>query len=351
MNEQMIVNNLVATVNMPPALKSTGAGETEVAHALPPYSPQPAYLVDEYPACPDSWLRSTGRIKSYFVAIRPKAGLWLDFNACLLSTANHVAIVVSVQGVNAISGLPCKDASLEQYRDKCPKHKEDFGPDRLCKKCGYKWPRGNYLSSTGQPSGMLWLDGFRAEDGVVRQYVFTSKEIRGVAANVIGKDRVYALGISFFLSKELRPKPVITLVEADETDSDEISYGSKLSKSYAFPTASKGGSKGLTGSPMPRSASYMSKKIGRQAGGQSVNSVQTYAAKVAVEQLEIAAGARIDQRVYDDPNGLDFWCAEPEGVLVLNYATEKDCESILAAGKIDLSGSKEGFMQNIPTGN
>ena len=71
----------------------------------------------------------------------------------------------------------------------------------------------------------------------------------------------------------------------------------------------------------------------------------------SVKQLEIAAGARINQHVYDDPNDLDFWQKEPEGLIVINYCTQAEAEEIIKAGKVDLSGNKEGFLQNVPVGN
>ena len=75
----MTINGLSVGLNLPEALHSKGEGEEELTHGLPPYRPRRAYLVDEYPACPDSWLRSSGRIKSYFVPIMADTGLWLDF--------------------------------------------------------------------------------------------------------------------------------------------------------------------------------------------------------------------------------------------------------------------------------
>jgi hypothetical protein len=103
--------------------------------------------------------------------------------------------------------MPCVDAGLEQYIDTCPKHDVKFGPNRYCEKCGYKWPKQNYICTTATPNGNLWLDGFRTAEGVVRQYILTNEKIRGVAANILKEERVFAVGISFFLS--VNPKPVI----------------------------------------------------------------------------------------------------------------------------------------------
>jgi len=391
----MAVNNLTVGMNMPDALKSVGTGESEHSHGLPPYHRRRAFLVDEYPACPPDWLRSSGRIKSYFVPTRDGAGLWLDFNACLGKVAHDVAIVISVQGINAITGLPCKDAQLEQYRDECPKHKKAFGPDRLCADCGFKWPKQNYLNSTGTPQGSLWLDGFRAEDGKVRQYVFTKSVERGVAAAIIGGDRVHALGISFFLSKAKRPEPKPAAVRFNSMggnmwggkigscgdddavytshvksdmlhmvdDSGPIACAGMQTYSTSLDASSLIGEKGIAGPQGPAGEKGASGPPGKMmyarsfAGGTnrlmsaSLKKTAFVAQVQQVEKLEVAAGARIDQRIHDDPGSLEDWQAEPEGLIVINYCTEADAERILAGGKVDLSGHPEGFLQKTAVGN
>lgn len=400
----MTINGMSVGLNMPDALKSSGSGEAEFVHSLPPYRPRRAYLVDEYPACPESWLRSSGRIKSYFVPVVKDAGLWLDFNRCW-SHAHHAAIVVSVQGINAVTGLPCKDAQLEQYRDECPKHKKAFGPDRFCKECNFKWPKQNYLSGASTPYGQLWLDGFRAEDGKVRQYVFTDSKVRSVAKAVIGEDRVHALGISFFLSKEAKPKPQHNITrsshfmsfapgigteELDQSlfdgapiatasagpcgpagpvgdmwskslggtisnhvDPDSITYSASLStdnctKGIPMKSAKIGAGmkKSSLGASASKGSNMMSPKRGLiSAPGASIPHINM------VQQLEVAAGARIDQQVYDDQHELEFWQKEPDGLIIINYCTAEDAMKIINAGKVDITGSKDGFLQKIPTGN
>lgn len=388
----MTCNNMAAGLNLPPALKSQGEGDKEVHQGLPPNAPRKAFLVDEYPACPDSWPRSNGRIKSYFVPVVANRGLWLDFNQSLSRVAQHVAIVVSCQGVNAITGLPCHDPALEQYLDKCPKHKEDFGPDRLCKKCGFKWPKGNYLSSTGTPGGLLWLDGFRSEDGTVRQYVFTESAMRSVAAAIVGKDRVFAIGISYFLSKTERPKPQV-LGRYSLADSggmkgiaDDTQYSCFMSSTTdmddsAGPIACAAGPSAslYDGAPKKAFLGNMTKSAGNPCNEKSItaNANTSWSEKISarpkgrlmspgvdrsivdhsailakkvqnVKQLEIAAGAKISQRIFDDPNGLDFWQIEPTAMIVINYCTEEDAERIISAGRVDLSGNPEGFLQQVP---
>lgn len=399
--------------NMPEALVG------DQVHSLPPYRRRKSFLVDEYPACPENWPRSQGSLTSFFVPVVEGKGMWLDFND--LSTPYELAIVVSVQGVNAVTGMPVEDVYLEQYREECPKHKVKFGPHRFCEKCGYRWPKQNYVSSAGTPSGSLWLDGFRAADGIVRQYILTAEKIRGVAKHIVGERRVYAIGLSFFLSKEkcrlrdrspLRVGGGTTVMDwgggpvygkgLDMGDNEQICYFSSTGDTS---TDSIGGSLGSEGT-FSKGATKGSHSLYKMAtvscaapaasasaaptkgGGHSkwatkglmkaksfisdgVKSVQSqmpaadddiqYASErtfergitnpVQVKNLEVGAGEKIDQCVFDDPNDLDFYRKDPEAVIVINYCPEEDARKIIAAGKKDIVGSKEGFLQSIPTGN
>jgi hypothetical protein len=203
-NLVMRVNGLSCILNMPKALEQKFVNGEESVMGLPPHNRRPAFVVDEYPACPPNWMKGTAEASSYFVPVLAEHGLWLDFNLNSKNT-HHVAAVISVQGVNAITGQQTDKMRLEQYNKKCPVHKKEFGHERFCEECGFKWPKQNYLASNATPGGYFWLDGFRAQDGHVRQYIFTEEVIRGVAAQVIGEDRVFSIGVAFYLSKDEKP--------------------------------------------------------------------------------------------------------------------------------------------------
>lgn len=199
MTKTMKVKGLSCQFNMPQQLR-----ESKLAHSLPPYAQQSVFAVDEYPACPDNWMNGSDIASSYFVGVEEGHGMWLDFNGCFSHT-HEVAIVLSVQGINPVTGqkMVGKEAlRLEQYKTKCPIHDVPFQQDRFCPECQFKWPAQNYLSTTGTPLGLLWLDGFRTPDGKVRQYIITADEKKGVAAQIIGDDRVFAIGAAFYLSKK-----------------------------------------------------------------------------------------------------------------------------------------------------
>jgi len=380
----MSSNGMYCGFNMPEALPSTKNGESEFSHRLPPYNKRKFYLADEYPAVPKNWVPSEGRKTSYFVPVEENQGMWLDFN----KNCEHkyeVAIVVSVQGVNPITGMPCMDAGLEQYIDTCPKHKISFGPNRYCEKCGYKWPKQNYISTTGTPHGNLWLDGFRTAEGVVRQYILTMDKIKGVAANILKEERVFAVGISFFLSNN--PKPVrqqtvytrgIVSMSYNGPIYAQPDFNSTVAPTLAPTTTSSSKTWNSTGvryceisdnnfkanifstsalPPAPLEAvgaaseSLEETSIRLSNISNDPNLTITTHHTINVKKVEIGAGANVEQMIHDDPNTLDFWRKEPESLILINYALEKDCERILKVGKISLEGHKESFLKDIPVGN
>jgi uncharacterized protein YegL len=195
---KMKVNGVSATVNLPESAHKEIDG-------LPPYAPAEAYVVDEYTDCPKSWMHGSAKASSYFVGVRENTALWFNFNENNQND-HDIAVVISVQGVNPLTGQKTGTLRLEKYDGKCPLHDKEFGQERFCADCGFKWPAQNFISTTSCENNKFWLDGFRTPDGKVRQYVFTEEMARGVANAIIGDDKVYAVGIAFYKSKQ--PKPV-----------------------------------------------------------------------------------------------------------------------------------------------
>ena len=376
---QMEINNLCCTLNMPKAVKSQMNEGKEVAVGLPPYAPRKAFKVDEY-ECPTNWMHGSAMESSFFVPIEAERGMWLDFNKCQNHT-HHVAIVISIQGVNPLTGqsqVEGKPLALEQYKTKCPRHDVEFGADRFCEKCGYKWVPQNYLATTGTPHGQLWLDGFLAEDGVVRQYYFTEEESKGVAHQVIGPEKkVYAIGVAFYLSKEPKPVP---------------KYDSGILRSSWFAPA---GAYGMDGTPLlasnhasdggklsmyydPDKSSVKCSTAGGEYGARTLRrrsrtvklagfDMADAAAPVAdgdtttdfdpseesamfTKSLEIGAGAKINQKVYADPNSLDFWQEKPAGFIYVNYCTVEQATALLTKGRKDRTKGGEGFLAGLNVG-
>ena len=375
-NSVMEVNGLRAVINTPAAL----AGET--LYGLPPHYQRPAYAVDEYPACPKNWMHGSSKASSYFVPVQAGRGMWFDFTANQ-SHEYHIAVVISVQGVNPVTGKKVTELNLEQYRDKCPVHKVDFQQDRFCPECGYAWPAQNYIATTtGQ---VLWIDGFRNEKGEVRQYIITEEIARGIAAQVIGEDRVWAIGFAFYLSKE--PKPVQQTLGIPKTtmppwgglDPNSLSDYKGCDLGMMDYESSPGvygctGSNGPTGPQGPGGSAGSFGFSGSQPGSKSINTVQCCCAApsrsmkrssgisgqsvmrsapvepvVQKKMLEIGAGARIQQEIGVDPNPIDFWQAEPIGLIYCNYVDEETMQQIIAAGRRE--DREESALNGLKVGN
>lgn len=66
-------------------------------------------------------------------------------------------------------------------------------------------------------------------------------------------------------------------------------------------------------------------------------------------KLEIGAGARIQQEVGIDPNSIDFWRAEPEGVIYANYVPTAFANQIVAAGQ--RATKADGPLNGMRVGN
>lgn len=81
-----------------------------------------------------------------------------------------------------------------------------------------------------------------------------------------------------------------------------------------------------------------------EAGERSRSSV----AQVTVKKLEVGQGAKIIQRLFDDPNGIEFWRNEPEAIVYINYCLEEDAVKIIEAGEVDFIGKEDGFLDGIP---
>lgn len=345
-------------INLPAALKG------REIHGLPPYAKTSAYLVDDYELCPASWPRSKGLTASYFVGVKENHGMWLDFNR-VFAHDHHVAVVVSIQGINPLTGRRTDKLEMERYPDSDAVEEE--------------WLRGyqNYLATSSTPNGLMWIDGFRSKDGIVRQYVFTKDESKGVAAQLIGEDRVFAIGAAFFVSKEPKPPgerrswPGVSPYLIDHSfwpssqPHDSVTYGSSLKgigkisaqarTAYRSFNADNASFLCSASNEAPLSMGEMQSLAGDfgavgHSGPEGVDGLhdESLDAAVVSDRLEISAGEQIDQQLWRDHNPLDFWLPEPAGVVVVNYAPQSLVKRILAGAKAKV---KEGFLDQVPVGN
>lgn len=365
----MEINNLHVDLHMPDA--PTG----DIVHGLPPHCLQEAYKVDDYPACPVTWKHGSGKASSYFVAIEPGKHLWLDFNRNW-QHPHHVAIVCSVQGLNPVTGQFIEELKLQQYRINCPIHNEPFGADRFCQKCHEtdgmpsKWPPQNYMTTVSHLHGALWIDGWYADESIINGFLVTEETMRGIAAQVEqleqnkDKERVFAIGIAFYLSKEPKPqpKPIIRARKSfsgisGSSAGHKYKFHSGGSKGITFPSISGSWNASSSPSSSPSSsriyACSMQSLVSHDTHLDSVEEFEAadvdQIADTEISKLEIAGGAKISQQLcWNDPSEPSFYKDEPEGLIYINYCLKTDRDRIIAAGKKTIVG---GFTAKIKTGN
>lgn len=326
--------------HMPPAIRDTGRPA-----ALPPYALQKAYCVDDYD-CPANWMHGSSNSASYFVEVKQDHGMWLDFNANH-NLEYHTAIVVSIQGINPLTGLQTKSVNLEKYDKKCPKHDLKFskshearGEQRFCTECGFQWPSGNFISTSSTPIGLLWIDGFRTEDGVVRQYVFSDDVSKGVAAQIIGDDRVYAIGVAFYKSIHRKPSPTIF----NHNIKTPTIYPTFPFGHHYYDQATWGGQGGQH--IADDQAAWGEQTNAPMYGMNSMNSCsesRSMLRSFSSDKVEIAAGAQISQKLYEDNDPITMWEKEPSGFIYINYVPSSVFQQLITTSKRE----NEGFVTRL----
>jgi hypothetical protein len=339
----------------------------EYEHNLPPGSPLEIFHADQFMNLPGGWMRGPG---VFIVPVRPNKGLWFNWT---MNDAHNTAVLPTVKGCNPITGMQTSGFHLERYESKCPKHGVDFQADRYCPECGYKWPFQNYVAI---PS-TLWWDGFRANDGSVRQFFFTEDEMRDVAQALIGKENtVPAFGFAFYKPKEARTPPASSTYRGSHFYNSlglyevKTSYGlitdggmdcgekslnfdsslgnSGVSQVYYSSSQTLGCS---SSDPVACAAAeshtpklFKSKISTRGIGGQSVSAL------APVKEVSIGAGAKIRQDLQLDPYPLDSWCEKPGAAMTIYFVFHEKFEEIKAGGMRDVEGKPEGMLSGVPVG-
>lgn len=302
-SKSMAVNRLSIGVNRPTKRLDRG-------RSLAPYANQIVFNVADFKECPKSWPRAQNPNEaSFFVGVTDEHEMWFDFKA-LNAHPHFAAVVVTVQRVNAVSGQKADYVYLEKYVGTCPKHEIPFEADRYCPECGYKWPAQNYITNAvPEADGAFWLDGWRSQDGEIRQFVFADVEAGlGVAQQLIGEERTEDIRFAIFLSKN--PKPISPRLNVLRRE---------ISGSIA--TAHQSQQYGTLGG---HDLESFSNGIGSPVGVMHQIGTPT--------KQEVSFGRAVDQKIHADPNDIDFWQPEPAAVIMLTPAPEAWVQTVTRNG-------------------
>ncbi len=382
-NKNMSINRLTMEykgfkAQIMEARRLTGKG----VHGLPQGTPIPVYYSDEFLKLPENWMRGPG---VFVIPVRPEKGLWFNWRD---NDELNTAVIPTVKGANPITGLQTSGFHLEQYDTKCPKHGCDFLADRFCQKCNHKWENRNYCSMSP-----LWWDGFRADDGTVRQFFFTEDSMRDVATALIGKEQtVPAFGFAFYSTKVKRE---IKRVERRSGYEQQILFNNATLDSLDFPVMKEFSSKksfnpsktigsfnkGHTDTSYSTESSFLGSPelcgatLGSTTGGDDNSKYKKSAShrgilrqkleiqhdpdtrgvdipeqKPVIKDVSIGAGAKIRQKLNDDNYSLENWNDSPDAVMTIYFVFHDKFEEIKAGGMRDLSGKSEGMLNGIPVG-
>ena len=311
---------------------------------LPPGRPLEVFYADQFEKWPEGWMHGAG---VFLIPVSPNKGLWFDWT---MNDSNNTAILSTVKGCNPITGMQTSGFHLERYETKCPKHGCDFIADRFCSECNYKWPPQGYICQAP-----LWWDGFRSDEGHVRQFFFTEDELRDVATHMIGKENVMpAFGFAFYRSKEPRvnPQPAYRMkylvgdvgypygVSTDwesvsATNTDTISSILYNASSPCSDVAFMGEDRGVA-----KSFSY---------SASDVNTKRSLK-KTSIKEVSVGSGARINQSVIQDPYPFESWKDVPDAVMTIYFVFQEKFEELKAGGFRTLEGKPEGMLTGIPVG-
>jgi hypothetical protein len=310
MATKMILNGYTASIME--AERLTG----EQIHMLPPGRPLEVIEVDRFIKKPDNWMTGPG---SYVVPVKPNKGLWFDWT---YNDALNTAVLPTVKGCNPITGRPVKGFGLEYLGDRCPEHGIELINGSCCKECGYELPPQNYVPGN---SNTLWWDGFRSEDGKVRQFFFTEDPSRDIPSHLIGKDNtVPAFGFAFFSPIKKRTPAAL----------DGRAYNYLASEALCLSSH-----EGPTFSTMINSSTY----------GTTENSRSLLANATELKDVSIGAGAKINQGLSADRYPND-WKSEPDAVMRIYFVFEDEYNKWKSHGLKPESLNEKGFLKGLPVG-
>ncbi|MBI2473262.1 hypothetical protein HYV70_01780 [Candidatus Uhrbacteria bacterium] len=343
-------DNLVIGVNFP--VKSTNAGTGLVGGF-----PWPVHNAADYKdRVPAAWLSAMGPRHVIFFLGAPdptrhfdEQGLaeheveldqngcprdremWFDFQG-MNTLDRHVAVVLGVQGLNALTGLPTSSEHKrglyngpgcpkpEQYPDVCPVHGTPFEDHRrMCSDCGFEWPYQNYVTnSVTDPMFRFWWDGWRGADGKIQQFAMRPASAGvGVAQQVLGEDRALGLSLAVFLKKRPKPAPVSSYRHSDFLESDIVSkgfLGGGGKKVYSF---GMGGEEEEEVYRSPTLGTTREATRGDTTRGGVLGGRPSVSRIGAPSRMEFVAGRTVFQKLYSDNSTLDEWRDEPEVTFTL----------------------------------
>lgn len=230
----------------------------------------PVYKVKDFKSgTPKEWNE-----EGYFFPMYRQEAMWVNFARGYVE--NPKALIIGAGNINAISG---KSFSKKNKRNK------DSDLEIKMEK------EQNYLVVPPQP----WIDGWKAEDGKVYQFVAAEMGSgETVEGQITGEEKVGGIQFMVYEAKEkLIPK----------TRPHEYIIGG----SYYGETLGCSGANSL---------------------GMKSMAVRSLRAGSSVQSMGLGRGGEIEQKIYPDPYGLKVWEEKPKTVEVFYMVSSEDFKQV-----------------------
>src|SRR3989338_10390567 len=246
----------------------------------------PQYQVRDFKqGVPKEWQEN-----AYFFPMYKQEAMWKSFG----KNEQPKALIIGAGNINAISGKP-----FDPSKDKLSgKKKKSKGLDIRLEQ------EQNYLVVPPQP----WIDGWKAEDGKVYQFVAAEMGSgETVEGQITGEETIGGLQFILYnplpgqnLIHETRPHEYISGGSwgSDDYDEHPVSYGKLMCSTHA---------------PQLRARS-----------GTSI----TYAAQRSMQAMGLGRGGEISQKIYPDQHGIGVWNPEHRAVSRLYLVSSADFKQI-----------------------
>lgn len=233
----------------------------------------PVFRVSDFKAgAPDEW-----REDGYFMPMYRQEAMWISFARGYME--NPKALIVGAGNINAVSGVPFSSPGEETLDIKLE-------------------PKQNYLVVPPQP----WLDGWKAEDGKI--YQFVAAELGSgetVEGQITGKETVGGIQLIVY-----DPKEGQSLTHA--TRPHEYMVGGSWSP------ALKG--------------SLLMEDYGLESVMMASAKSPARLRGMSVQSMGLGRGGEIQQKIYPDPHGLDVWQEKPTAVEMVYLVSSEDFRQV-----------------------
>jgi hypothetical protein len=246
----------------------------------------PVYKVSDFSTgAPGNWHK-----EGFFMPMYRQEAMWISFRR---NYSDPKALVIGAGNINAISGKP-----FDPSKNKLCGNRGNTKEGVEVKLEGEQ----NYIVTPPQP----WLDGWKAKDGKV--YQFVAAELGSgetVEGQITGEETVG--GIQFIVYGAKDGKKLIS-----QTTPNTHQIGGSWTSGY--------------GGTLESATTFGGPLYNLKSSGIRCCSAGSFSA--APREMGLGKGGEISQKIYPDPYGIEVWNSSPESVSMLYLVSSEDFRQI-----------------------